>query len=160
MKTTHPDVYAAVDASAFRTLLRMYVDRIKCYGDILRLAAYFFHDPVPFEAVAVQKHFTDPKTAEILEQVREALRAVPSLADHSVVERELRACAARLNVKAGVLIHPLRVAISGTAVSPGIFDVLGVLGKDRIMQRITYVIEHLSEIVLAAQAPSDNTCAP
>jgi glutamyl-tRNA synthetase len=47
-------------------------------------------------------------------------------------------------VKPGKLYQPIRVAISGTSVSPGIFESLAVLGKDRSIERIERALERLS----------------
>ena len=52
------------------------------------------------------------------------------------IEDALARCSAEREVKPGKLYQPIRVAISGTTVSPGIFESLAVLGKDRSLERI------------------------
>jgi glutamyl-tRNA synthetase len=54
----------------------------------------------------------------------------------AVLEERLRATAEQLGVPAGKLIHPLRVALLGVAVGPGIFDVLAALGRELSLHRI------------------------
>jgi glutamyl-tRNA synthetase len=48
-------------------------------------------------------------------------------------------------LSAGKLIHPLRLAVTGQGVSPGIFDVLVVLGRERSLRRLRRLIDHLRE---------------
>ena len=48
-------------------------------------------------------------------------------------------------VPAGRLIHPTRLAVTGLAVSPGIFEVLEVLGRERSLRRMERMIRHLGE---------------
>jgi glutamyl-tRNA synthetase len=52
------------------------------------------------------------------------------------MEETLRALAERRGVAAGKLLQPLRVALTGLTVSPGIFDVLLMLGRDRALSRL------------------------
>jgi len=56
--------------------------------------------------------------------------------DPASIEAALRAVAAARGVKAGVLIHAVRVAVTGKTASPGLFDVLALLGRDRVAARI------------------------
>jgi glutamyl-tRNA synthetase len=60
------------------------------------------------------------------------------------LERVTRALAEDLDVGAGKLIHPLRVALTGSAVSPGIFEVMNLMGRDLVLQRIADAIEKLT----------------
>ena len=57
------------------------------------------------------------------------------------MEEALRALAERRGVQAGRIFQPLRVALTGLTVSPGIFDVLAMLGRDRSLARIDAAIE-------------------
>ena len=56
--------------------------------------------------------------------------------DPASTEAALRALAEARGVKAGVLIHAVRVAVTGKTVSPGLFDVLALLGRDRVRARL------------------------
>ncbi len=61
------------------------------------------------------------------------------------MEEALRALAERLGFgeKAGKIFQPLRVALTGLGVSPGIFDVLLMLGRDRSLARIDAAVDRL-----------------
>jgi glutamyl-tRNA synthetase len=61
---------------------------------------------------------------------------LPSL-EPAATEAALRSVADARGIKAGVLIHGTRVAVTGQAVSPGLFEVLELVGKDRVVARLT-----------------------
>lgn len=97
-----------------------------------------------FDEPAMAKHWKDaPLAAERLRAVRETLAVLddPSL---EALETELRALAERLGVGAGKLFQPLRVALVGTDQSPGIFDVIVLLGRDRAVARLDRALAELA----------------
>jgi glutamyl/glutaminyl-tRNA synthetase len=79
----------------------------------------------------------------LLSEALEALRAVEPF-EPAELESSLGRILAEHDVKPGKLYQPIRVAISGTSVSPGIFESLAVLGKDRSIERIERALERLS----------------
>jgi len=74
-------------------------------------------------------------TAELLDDARDALAATGDW-NAGPLEEALRGVAERRGVGAGKLFQPLRVALTGSSVSPGIFDVLMLLGRERSLARI------------------------
>jgi len=74
--------------------------------------------------------------------LRERYATLPTWAPASL-ESALREIAEQSGLGAGDLIHPLRVALTGSAVGPGIFDVLAVLGRDLSLHRIDAALAHL-----------------
>jgi glutamyl-tRNA synthetase len=60
------------------------------------------------------------------------------------MEESLRAVAERRGVGAGKLFQPLRVALVGSAASPGIFDVLELLGRERSLRRLDAALRHIA----------------
>mgnify|MGYP003336917670 CR=1 FL=1 len=95
----------------------------------------FLVDRVEYDADAATKHLGTPDVAGHLQAVADAVRDVPSF-EEATVEAALRATAERCGVKAGVLIHPVRVAMTGRTTSPGIFEVLVLLGRARALARL------------------------
>ena len=57
------------------------------------------------------------------------------------IESALREVAAARGIKAGVLIHATRVAVTGQAVSPGVFELLALVGRDRSVARLDDVLQ-------------------
>jgi glutamyl-tRNA synthetase len=63
--------------------------------------------------------------------------------EHDAIEATIRGLAEELEVGAGKVIHPLRVAVTGLGGSPGIFDVLVLLGRERTLQRVDRALAYL-----------------
>lgn len=121
-------------------LLRVRVRRI---DEIVPLAAHYFHDSVEFDADAVAKQWRDaPATSAVLEATRDRLAALPAW-DTQAMEEGLRALAVELGITGGKIFQPLRVALTGQTVSPGIFDVLRFVGRERSLKRLDAAIDYL-----------------
>ncbi len=132
----------AADLSARRdwylALLELLKVRARTIDDIVRQAAPYFANEISYDQDAVAKQWKDrPATAELLAATGDALQAIASW-EPVAMEEALRALAERLGLgeKAGKIFQPLRVALTGLAVSPGIFDVLLMLGRERSLTRI------------------------
>ena len=80
---------------------------------------------------------------DLLEATHDALEAVPSWTADAT-EQSLRSLAESRGLTAGKVFQPLRVALTGLAASPGIFDVLVVLGKTRSLARIDASVRYLA----------------
>ena len=126
------------------TLLELLRVRARTVNELVRLAQPYFGDTLRYDESAVAKHWKDaPATAELLDAVATELDATPWTA--ADLEPALRTLADTRGVGTGKLFQPLRVALTGLAESPGIFDVLTVLGRDRSLGRIRAAAAHLRE---------------
>jgi glutamyl-tRNA synthetase len=111
-------------------------EKIKLFSEVKVFAAFYFKDQVEFE--------TDPKTEftpEVksrLAKLRAAFAAAPAF-DAATLEKTLKAVVAELGVKSGLLVHPARIAATGSAVGPGLYQLLEVLGRDRVLARFDHV---------------------
>lgn len=122
----------------FDLLLEQLRVRSRTVDDIARQAAIYLGDAVPgYDTDAVAKHWSkDPaQTRALLTAARDALAALPAW-EPAAMEPALRDAAAALGVGAGKFFQPLRVALTGSAASPGMFDVLQLLGRERALGRI------------------------
>lgn len=118
--------------------------RIKLLADVVDLAKYFFVDDYSFNPEAVDKILTKPQIAVILEYVKDAVQQAPQL-DEEHMKPYLSAGLEKFGIKMGELIQPIRVALTGSTISPGIYDVLELLGRERILARIERTLEMLKE---------------
>jgi glutamyl-tRNA synthetase len=66
--------------------------------------------------------------------------------DPAALESALRALADERGIKAGALIHATRVAVTGQAVSPGVFDVLALVGRERVLARLGEAVTLLGAV--------------
>jgi glutamyl-tRNA synthetase len=82
-----------------------------------------------------------PEAASHVAAVREVLATVPF--DEPSLEDGVRDLAAQRGVKAGALIHAARIAVTGRMVSPGLFEMLVLLGRERVVARLDRLIEFL-----------------
>jgi len=111
--------------------------------------APFFAEEISYAEEAVARFWHEPVEArERLEALRELFAGVDDW-ERTGLEEELRALAARRGEGAGALIHPLRVALMGVAVSPGIFEVLELMEKPRTLRRIDRARDRLGELATA-----------
>jgi glutamyl-tRNA synthetase len=132
----------------FVALLDLLKVRARTIDDIVRQAVPYFRDAIDYDPEAVAKQWKDrPATADLLAQVRDALAALPDW-EPAAMEEALRMLAERLGFgeKAGKLFQPLRVALTGLTASPGIFDVLVMLGRDRSLSRLDVAVTQLRSV--------------
>jgi glutamyl-tRNA synthetase len=122
----------------YRTLLELLKVRARTIDDIVRQSVPYLREALDYDADAVAKQWKDRRTtATILRGVREALASL-SVWESAAMEEALRTIAEQLGFaeKAGKIFQPLRVALTGQGASPGIFEVLMLLGRERSLTRI------------------------
>jgi glutamyl-tRNA synthetase len=131
-------------AEWFRTLLDLLRVRARTIDDIIRQAKPYLAEELDYDADAVAKQLRkDPAaTAELLTAVRARLASTDWTA--AAMEEALRALAEERALGAGKIFQPLRVALTGNTVSPGIFDVLVMLGRELSLRRIDAAIRMAS----------------
>jgi glutamyl-tRNA synthetase len=128
----------------YLALLDLLKVRARTIDDIVRQAEPYFRDEIVYDQDAVAKQWKDrPATAALLGAVRERLAELASWTPDAM-EQALRALAEVRGVSAGKLFQPLRVALIGLSASPGIFDVLSLLGRERSLQRISQALVRLN----------------
>jgi glutamyl-tRNA synthetase len=126
---------------ALLDLLRI---RARTIDDIVRQAIPYFRDEIEYDPEAVAKQWKDAEgTAALLRGTRDALAGLDAW-DPARMEEALRQFAEARGVAAGKVFQPLRVALTGLTVSPGIFDVLVMLGRDRSLYRLDAALGRLT----------------
>ncbi|HUQ83061.1 MAG TPA: glutamate--tRNA ligase [Gemmatimonadaceae bacterium] len=119
----------------YAKLLDLLRVRARTVDEVVRQAAPYFGESVTLDPDAVAKQWNDAATVDVLAGARDALASVSDWSAEPL-EDALRSVAEARGIGAGKLFQPLRVALTGSAVSPGIFDVLTLLGRDRSLARI------------------------
>jgi glutamyl-tRNA synthetase len=119
----------------FFAILELLKPRAKHLGEFAALGRFFFIDDIPYEEAAVIKYLRTPDIAEHIAELQRRLDAL-DVFDAASIETVLRDLAATRGVKAASLIHAARVAVTGTTVSPGLFDVMALLGRRRVGERL------------------------
>lgn len=109
-------------------------ERAKTLVELLDAAAYYFLDELPMDSIAVTKHLARLDPA-LLRELREALAAAPDWTV-SDIQHAFETVLARHQLSLGKLAQPVRVALTGGTVSPGIFEVAEVIGRPRTLTRL------------------------
>jgi glutamyl-tRNA synthetase len=112
-------------------------DKLQTLADFWPLSGFIFDGPS--DDGAARERWLDPAGREILRRLRDTLSAVPEPFDVQAVERALTAFVERSGLKPSAVYQPLRVALAGRAVSPGIFETVAVLGRAETLSRIDAV---------------------
>lgn len=108
--------------------------KFKTFKELPAYAGFYFNDEFEYNAEGVKKDFT-PENKPRLQKLREAFgKAEPFVAAN--LEAALKATATELGVKAGVLVHPCRLAVTGNPAGPSLYHLLEVLGKEKSLARI------------------------
>jgi glutamyl-tRNA synthetase len=110
-------------------------DKISTLDEFWPLTSFFFEGPKD-DPEARERVLGASGALEALAAARDALEELPAPWGQEQLEESLRGVADRLGVKAKAVFQPLRVALTGTTVSPGIFETVALLGRDETLARI------------------------
>jgi glutamyl-tRNA synthetase len=119
-------------------------ERVGFVKEYISKSPYFFNSPLEYDQSIIQKRWKED-SAELLKRYNEKINSL-SPAFKEEYENVLKQVASEANVKIGYLIHPLRLAVSGTGEGPGVFDIVDILGKDETIKRINTAIEKIHTI--------------
>jgi len=122
-------------SSKILALLRPRCKKLTEFPDQLRP---FFVEPSDYDAEGVKKHLSTPGTAEHLRALGEAYATVEWT--EAALEKALRDLADARTMKAGVLIQGTRIAMTGRMVSPGLFEMLVLLGRETVLRRLDRLV--------------------
>jgi glutamyl/glutaminyl-tRNA synthetase len=137
------DLTTRLETLTGRTGLREAVlisqDKISTLTEFWPLTQFFFEGPAD-DPAAREKVIEAPGGREALTEARAALAEVPEPWTEERVQAALDSAAERLGVKRKQVFQPLRVAVTGTTVSPGIFETVALLGRDETLARMDHVL--------------------
>jgi len=126
-------------------------------NDLRDLAAQltpYFAEQLEYDPEVCAPFLADPDLPARLHRLRERYAVVEPFEVGSL-EQELRSLADELGIKAGALIHPLRMALSGSKAGPGVFDLVALQGRKATVRHLEVFLGFLAEEgVTAPQAPA------
>jgi glutamyl-tRNA synthetase len=137
------DEYSSNRYDWFIAVLALLGPRAKKLVDFATLGRFFFVDAVEYDEAAVEKHLRAEGMSGHLEALDAAFTELKAFHAQST-EAALRRVADARGVKAAALIHATRVAITGRSVSPGLFEVAALLGRDRTHNRLCAAVRLIS----------------
>ena len=121
-------------------------ERLRLPKDVLMYGDFFFRDEVVYDPAAVRKQFRGHATADMLLRLRAALAAVEPFGIGGI-EQAVRDTASALGLESKDVIHPVRVALTGRTVGPGLFELIEVLGKERVLAQLEHAARLARETV-------------
>jgi glutamyl-tRNA synthetase len=133
------DLTARLEALTGRSGLRdaaaISQEKMSTLDEFWPMSGFFFDGPVD-DPKARERFLGDPQAREGLMLAAERLRELPAPWDTEGVEAALRGVLEKSGLKAKHVFQPLRVAVAGTTVSPGIFETVALLGRDETLARV------------------------
>jgi glutamyl-tRNA synthetase len=112
-------------------------ERAKTLVELAEFCRFYLVDAIDLEPKAAAKHLT-PTVAPALADLTRRLAALAQW-DPQAIEGAFQATLVEHGMKLGALAQPVRVAVTGGTISPGIYEVLDVLGRERTLSRLSAV---------------------
>ncbi|MBF0302425.1 MAG: glutamate--tRNA ligase [Desulfamplus sp.] len=120
--------------------------RSKTMVEMAEASRFYFKETIEFDESAAKK-FLKP---DIVEALRKSVHYIESIASADFSEKNLENAFTKVmeetNLKFGKIAQPIRVALTGTTVSPGIFEMILALGKTKTIQRIQQALNHIASL--------------
>ncbi len=122
------------DRSYLLTLVKLFQSRLPRLNDFVDWADFFFLDQPVMDEVAVKKYLN----SDLSKEFKLFAQRLDNLANFDItgIEEAFRGLVAELGIEAKTLIHPIRVALTGKTIGPGLFEVIYYLGKERSKNRL------------------------
>lgn len=136
-----PEWWKDVSRDDALQVLNLLQPRLKNLQEFFTSASYFFTEVEAYDPKGVQKYWTKESSAYHLQQVYELVEQAPFAIEP--LEKAFRHKAGELGLKAAELIHPTRLALSGRTSTPGLFEVMVVLGRDTCLKRLRKALRYL-----------------
>lgn len=129
----------------FKRVIDLVRTRARTVEEIPDLAQYFFEEPAGYDEKGVNKYFRSSGSPEKLGAVLEAVGHVQSFTA-AEIEEAIRIKADQLGLKASELIHPTRLALTGRTSTPGLFEIIELLGINIFRKRIGRALDYISNL--------------
>jgi glutamyl-tRNA synthetase len=117
-------------------LVLAFRERAQTLEDIAKAAIPYLQSEIQMDEAAATKFLT-PAIAPLLEHLAERFAAVPDFAKEAL-EAVFKATIAEAGIKMGELAQPVRVALTGRTASPGLFEVIDLLGREQTLKRLRH----------------------
>jgi glutamyl-tRNA synthetase len=124
-----------VDPTRLDATLELHRLRARTLKELAEQVIPYFRETLVYDAAASAKFIKDPDLPSHLETLRKRFAELPSFSKDAL-EAELRSLAEERGVKAGVLIHPTRMALSAATGGPPLFDLIEVMGREKSLEHL------------------------
>ncbi|MCK5180118.1 MAG: glutamate--tRNA ligase [Candidatus Omnitrophica bacterium] len=125
------------DRQRIKNSVNLFKGRMDTFLDFLQRADFVFIDELKIDKEAFAKHLSQNREKEFRLLSERFAQAEPF--DVATTEKVFRGLVEELGIKASDLVHPVRVAITGRDVGPGLFETVVLLGKEKTVERLAKV---------------------
>ncbi len=139
LQSTRKDQIEDVDHAYLMNVIRLVKNRVRLLTDFVDSASFFYEDPKKYDPKGVNKYL---KKADIWMYISELTDKLVNISDYNEtsIENLLRSLAEEKNISAAKIIHPVRLALTGKTASPGLFEMMEILGRDTVIRRLKSLI--------------------
>lgn len=130
------------DRQRIKNSVNLFKGRMDTFLDFLQRADFVFIDELEIDKEAFEKHLSQNREKEFRLLSERFAQAEPF--DVATTEKVFRGLVEELGIKASDLVHPVRVAITGRDVGPGLFETVVLLGKEKTVERLAKVFDRKS----------------
>jgi len=124
------------DRNYILSLVKLFQPRLSTLNDFPEWADFFFLKKIKFDKEARKKFLSSQDLSKEFASLIERIENLEPF-DIATIEASFRNLASELNLEAKVLIHPVRVALTGKTIGPGLFEVIYYLGKEKVRERLS-----------------------
>src|SRR5438270_7035631 len=115
--------------------------KFRIFNELPAYGGFYFREDFEYNAEGVAKHFVAENKPR-LEAVRAAFAGLENF-DAANLEASLKATAASLALKVGALVHPTRLAVTGSNAGPSLYHLLEILGKEKVLARLDRALKQM-----------------
>lgn len=130
------------DFEKIKSIVALIREKVWTLTEIAEGTRYFFEREFEYEQKGVEKYFYREGVSELLREITKKMEVVEPF-NQSTVESVYRTYAEELGIKAAELIHPTRLALTGRTVSPGLFEIMEIMGREECVYRLLKAIEFI-----------------
>ncbi len=130
------DKLPAMPEEKWRKIIALYRPRIQIYGELKEQTDYFFTEPEYADAAMTGEIRQNAVSMGLLRQLLETLGSLGDFEDVQVLDQKTKQVVETAGLKSKDLIHPLRYILTGRSATPGIFELMSLLGKETCLKRL------------------------
>jgi len=123
------------DRQWLEVVVKSFQTRFCNIDEFIEKSSFLFKEEIDIDPDAAREHLKDKVIISNLQKLGEKLARLSSFTP-ATIEESVRALSDELGIKAGELIHPARVVLTGRSSAPGIFEVIYLIGKERVIKRL------------------------
>lgn len=128
-------------------------ERVSTLLEVAEAAVYFYRDPDDYDQKGVRKHLAGSRASEILSRLSTGLEVLTTW-DLVTLEETYTQLSAEMGIPRGQLIHPTRLAVTGRTMGPGLFEILELLGRQKVLDRLRRLRSEHERLVAELTPPS------